>query len=70
MSAQDTFTKLSTNIITQRPYAEITNQNSISIFVGASVRPSEFVRNVTCTIMHGFLNNLTQLLPLRWKNAF
>ena len=34
-----------------------------------SVRPSEFVRTITCTIMHGFHNNLAQLLPLRRKSA-
>ena len=37
--------------------------------IRASVRPSEFVRTVTCTIMHGFQNNSTQLLPLRRKNV-
>ena len=37
--------------------------------VHASVRPSEFVRAITCTIMHGFQNNLAQLLPLRRRSA-
>ena len=33
------------------------------------VRPSEFVRTITCTIMHGFQNSLAQLLPLRRTSA-
>ena len=35
----------------------------------ASVRPSGFVRTITCTIMHGFQNNLAQLLPVRRRSA-
>ena len=38
--------------------------------VHASVRPSGFVRTITCTIMHGFQNNLAQLLPLRRRSVF
>ena len=37
--------------------------------VNAFVRPSGFVRPITCTIMHGFQNNLAQLLPLRRRSA-
>ena len=37
--------------------------------VCASVRPCEFVRTITCTIMHGFQNNVAQLLPLRRRSA-
>ena len=33
------------------------------------VRPSVFVWTITCTIMHGFQNNLAQLLPLRRRSA-
>ena len=33
------------------------------------VRPSEFVRTITCTMMRGFQNSLEQLLPLRRKSA-
>ena len=33
------------------------------------VHPSGFVLTITCTIMHGFQNNLAQLLPLRRRNA-
>ena len=37
----------------------------VTIFVRCMcVRPSGFVRTITCTIMHGFQNNLAQLLPL------
>ena len=35
----------------------------------ASVRLPRFVRTITCTIMHGFQNNLAQLLPLRRRSA-
>ena len=37
--------------------------------VRASVRPSGFVRAITCTFMHGFQNNFAQLLPSRRKRA-
>ena len=37
----------------------------VTIFVRCMfVRPSEFFWTITCTIMHGFQNNLAQLLPL------
>ena len=39
------------------------------IVVTMSVCPSGFVRSITCTIMHGFQNNLAQLLPLRRGSA-
>ena len=35
-----------------------------------SMHLSEFVRTITCTFMHGFQNNLAQLLPLRRRSAF
>ena len=35
----------------------------------ACVRPSGFVRVITSTFMHGFQNNLTQLLFLRKGSA-
>ena len=42
----------------------------VTIFVrGMSVRPSGFVQTITCTVMHGFRNNLAQLLSLRRRNA-
>ena len=37
--------------------------------VRASMRPSEFFRTITCTIMHGLQNNLAQLLPLMRRSA-
>ena len=33
------------------------------------MRPCGFVQTILCTIMHGFHNNLAQLLPLRRKSA-
>ena len=33
------------------------------------VRPPGFFRTITCTIMHGFQNNLAQLLPLKRRSA-
>ena len=33
------------------------------------VRPSRFVRTITCTIMQRFQNNMAQLLPLRKRSA-
>ena len=36
----------------------------VCAFVRVSVRPYGFVRTITCAIMHGFKNNLAQLLPL------
>ena len=39
------------------------------VYVHASVHPSEFVRTITCTIMHGFQNSLAQLLPLKRRSA-
>ena len=42
----------------------------VTIFVRCMwVRLSEFVRTITCTIMHGFQNNLAQLFPLRRRSA-
>ena len=37
--------------------------------VHASVRPSRFVRTITCTFMHGFQSNSAQLLSLRSRSA-
>ena len=34
-----------------------------------SVRSSEFVWTITCTIMHGFQNNMAQFLPLRRRSS-
>ena len=34
-----------------------------------SVHPSGFVLTISCTIMHGFQNNLAQLLLLRRRSA-
>ena len=42
----------------------------VTIFVRCvSVHPSGFVRTITCTRMHGFQNNLAQLLPFRRRSA-
>ena len=37
--------------------------------VGACVRPDRFVQAITCTFVHGFQNNLSQLFSLRRRSA-
>ena len=40
-------------------------RHSCYSFSSVYVRASKFVQTITCMIMHGFQNNLAQLLPLR-----
>ena len=39
------------------------------MYVHAGVRPSKFVQAITCTFMHGFQNNMAQLLSSRRRSA-
>ena len=68
------FSLLQRNIICFRVFLSRPLAGKRDIFVTIFVRcmcvhpcvcPSGFVRTIPCTIIHGFQNNLAQLLPLR-----